>query len=82
MMRCSPHIICTLVDVQGFFDEYVGASLLWMKINVVPIVSVEDAALVQASVVHASQWMDSVILHHVLQTPSDVSPLTSRCCYT
>lgn len=39
-----------LVDVvQGLFDDYVGASLLWMKINVVPIVSVEDAALVQVS---------------------------------
>lgn len=38
-----------LVDIQGFFDEYVGASLLWMKINVVPIVSVEDVALVQVS---------------------------------
>lgn len=32
---------------QGFFDEYVGACLLWMKINVMPIVPVEDMALVQ-----------------------------------
>eukprot|EP00903_Cladosiphon_okamuranus_P015249 g14093.t1 len=32
---------------QGFFDEYVGACLLWMKINVTAIVPVEDMALVQ-----------------------------------
>lgn len=33
--------------LQGFFDEYVAACLLWMKINVIPIVPVEDMALVQ-----------------------------------
>lgn len=32
---------------QSFFDDYVGACLLWMKINVKPIVPVEDMALVQ-----------------------------------
>lgn len=32
---------------QGFFDQYVGACLFWMKINVKPIVPVEDMALVQ-----------------------------------
>ena len=38
-----------LPRAQGFFDEYVGACLLWMKINVMPIVPVEDMALVQVS---------------------------------
>lgn len=37
----------TLFYSQGFFDEYVGVCLLWMKINVLPIVPVEDMALVQ-----------------------------------
>lgn len=34
-------------SMQVFFDEYVGATLLWMKINVKPIVPVQDMALVQ-----------------------------------
>lgn len=39
-------VLCRAVP-QGFFDQYVGACLLWMKINVKPIVPVEDMALVQ-----------------------------------
>ncbi|CAM9352734.1 unnamed protein product, partial [Phaeothamnion confervicola] len=33
--------------LRSFFDEYVAASLLWMKINVKPIVPLEDMNLVQ-----------------------------------
>ncbi|CAM9224257.1 unnamed protein product, partial [Choristocarpus tenellus] len=32
---------------QNFFNDYVAESLLWMKINVKPIISVEDMSLVQ-----------------------------------
>lgn len=44
------HIYRVSLSSQGFFDEYVGACLLWMKINVRPIVPVEDMALVQVPV--------------------------------